>query len=195
MQEHLNKVQHWLRRWRIKANDPESVQVTFTLRRDSFPPVKLNDKQILQAESARYLGLHLDRRLNWKTYIWQKRKQLWPQLKKMYWLIGPNSKLSLENKVLLYKCVLKPVCSYGMQLWGTAARSNIKILERFQAKVLRILVSAPWFATNNIIRKDLKIEYVKGDIKNNSEKYIDRLSSHPNQLATTWSVKKQKHVG
>jgi len=38
--------------------------------------LKLDDK---------YLGLHLERRLNWKKHIFTRRKQLGLQLGKMYW--------------------------------------------------------------------------------------------------------------
>jgi hypothetical protein len=34
--------------------------------------------------------------------------------------------------LILYKAVLKPVSAYGIQLWGSASNSNLKILETFQ---------------------------------------------------------------
>jgi hypothetical protein len=62
----------------------------------------------------------------------------------MYWLLGRQSHLSTSNK-LLYKTILKPIWTYGIQLWGTASTSNIKILERFQSKTLSMIVDAPWY--------------------------------------------------
>jgi hypothetical protein len=62
----------------------------------------------------------------------------------MYWLLGCKSKLSTNNKLRIYKAILKPIWSYGIQLWGTTSNSNIEILERFQSKVLRLIVDAPW---------------------------------------------------
>jgi hypothetical protein len=50
----------------------------------------------------------------------------------MYWLLGRKSQLSLSNKLFLYKTILKPIWTYGIQLWGTASTSNIEILESFQ---------------------------------------------------------------
>jgi hypothetical protein len=38
----------------------------------------------------------------------------------MYWLIGRNYKLSLENKILLYKTIIKPIWTYGTEIWGCA---------------------------------------------------------------------------
>jgi len=46
----------------------------FTTRRETCPPVTLNGQRIPQAEDAKYLGLHLDRRLNWRKYITIKQE-------------------------------------------------------------------------------------------------------------------------
>jgi hypothetical protein len=61
----------------------------------------------------------------------------------MYFLLGHKSKLSINNKLLIYKVILKPIWTYGIQLWGTTSNSNIDMLERFQSKVLRLIVDAP----------------------------------------------------
>jgi len=57
--------------------------------------------------------------------------------KRMCWLIGRNSSLSVPNKRLLYKQILKPIWTYGIKLWGCTEQSNIDITQRFQNKVLR----------------------------------------------------------
>jgi len=103
--------------------------VTFTTRRKTCPLVILNGVSIPQAENARYLGLHLDRRLNWRRHISTKRKQLGTQLSKMYWMLGSKSQLSVESKLLLYKTILKPIWTYGVQLWHSQFkhRNNPKI--------------------------------------------------------------------
>jgi hypothetical protein len=63
LQTTLLAIQSWLRDWRIKANETNSVHVTFTTRRDTCPPVHINDLQIPQENHVKYLGLHLDCRL------------------------------------------------------------------------------------------------------------------------------------
>ena len=64
LQHHLNKLDLWLKKWRIKVNKSKSTHVTFTNRRATCPPVKLNSTQIPQADDVKYLGIHLDRRRN-----------------------------------------------------------------------------------------------------------------------------------
>jgi hypothetical protein len=76
----------------------------------------------------------------------------------------PKSKLSTSNKLIIYKAILKPIWTYGIQLWGTASTSNIEILERFQSKALRMIVGAPWYVPNTVIRRDLHTPTVKEEI-------------------------------
>jgi hypothetical protein len=78
----------------------------------------------------------------------------------MYWLLGRNSELSIYYKLILYKQVLRPVWSYGIQLWGCAGDSNIQVIQRFQNKMLKCTVQAPWYIRNNDLHRDLGIDTV-----------------------------------
>jgi hypothetical protein len=141
--------------------------------------------QIPQENHVKYLGLHLGRRLTWHTHIFAKRKQLGISLTKMYWLLGRKSKLSVSNKLLIYKAILKRIWTYGIQLWGTTSNSNIAILERFQSKVLLLIVNAPRYVLNSVIRKDLRIPSVKEEISRFHSHYAVRLRAHLNEVIAT----------
>jgi hypothetical protein len=75
--------------------------------------------------------MHLDKRLTWQKHMFTKRKHLDITLTKLYWLLGRRSKLNLSNKLLIYKVAIKPIWTYGIQLWGAASTTNIEILKRF----------------------------------------------------------------
>lgn len=183
LQNHLTRVEKWLKLWRIKANQSKSTHLTFTLRRQTCPPVKLYDEPIPQADEAKYLGIHLDRRLTWRKHIWTKRKQLDTKLRELYWLIGPNSKLTPTSKMVVYKTVIKPIWTYGIQLWGAASHSNIEILERFQHKAFRNMFGIPQYIPNRYIHMDLKTKTIKEEIVECSRRYQKRLSEHVNEYA------------
>ena len=183
LQNYLFKLQQWFKTWRIVVNENKSTQVTFTLRKETCPAVYLNNKVIPQSNKVKYLGIHLDRRLTWRDHIWSKRKQLNLKIRSMYWLLSKKSKLSTENKLLIYKSIIKPVWTYCIQLWGTASNSNIQIIERFQNKTLRNILNAPWFVPNELLRKDTNISTVVEEIKTYKERYKDRLKAHSNSLA------------
>jgi hypothetical protein len=92
------------------------------------------------------------------------------------------SKISINNKLIIYKTILKPIWAYGIQVWGTASTSNIEILERFEPKALYMITDAPWYVPNTVIRRDLQIPTVKHEISRYSYHYSKRLSVHPIEL-------------
>jgi hypothetical protein len=145
-------------------------------------PVHTNKIQLPQEENIKYFGLHLDRRLTWSKHIFTRQKQLGITLTKMYWLFGCKSKFSTSNKLLIYETILKPISTYGIQFWCMASTSNIEILERFQSKTLRMIVDAPWYMPNTVIRRDLHTPTVKEEIRCYSSQYCASLSTHPNSL-------------
>jgi hypothetical protein len=62
----------------------------------------------------------------------------------------------------------------GIQLWGTVSTSNIEILELSQLKALRMIMDAPRYVLNTIIRTDLQIPTVKEEIRRYSSQYSAR---------------------
>jgi hypothetical protein len=80
--------------------------------------------------------------------------------KELHWLLGRKSHLTVDNKLLLYKSIITPIQTYGIELWGCACKSNIAVIQRCQSKILRAIVDAPWYVTNDMIHKDLGIPTV-----------------------------------
>ena len=128
--------------------------------------------------------MYSDRGLTWTKHIKTKRKALDLKLRKMYWLVGRKSQLSLYKKLIIYKVIIKPVWTYGIQLWEAACNLKLDIIQRFQSKTLRLMLDAPWYVINPAILRDLEIEMVKKEIERYSEHYKERLKTHPNELAS-----------
>lgn len=184
LQEHLTDIEDWMSKWRIKANESKSVHITFTLHKRSCPVIKFKNTNLPQHDNVKYLGLHIDRRLTWKKHIETKRKHLQLKFAKLYWMMGRNSALTIDNKLLLYKAMLKPIWTYGIQLWGTTSASNRDIIQRMQSKILRCIANAPWYIRNKNIHSDLEIDTIDETIKAYSVRYKSRLKNHPNELAS-----------
>jgi hypothetical protein len=114
----------------------------------------------------------------WKKHVNKNRDELNMKFRKMYWLLERNSDLSKLKKIIIYKQILQPVWSYGIQLSRCASDSVIQVIQRFQSKVLKCIVQAPWYTRNSDLYRDLRIETVT-DI-------ITRLaSSHKKRLQIT----------
>lgn len=201
VQTHLGKIQSWLEKRRIKTNIRKGVHTTFTMRKGKCPPVTLNNEIVPERDDVKYLGLHLDRKLTWKKHLTTKRDELNLKHRKLNWIIGRRSKLSLYNKLLVYKIILKPVWTYGIELWGTASKSNREKIQRFQNKCLRAIANAGWYHRNYEIHDYLQVNSVEEEIKRRSASQLNRLYEHQNNLAlelidnsTTTRRLKRTHV-
>ena len=98
-------------------------------------------------------------------------------------MLGRKTRLSMDNKLLIYKVILKPIWTYGLQLWGSASDSNLNIIQRQQNRILKTIAKAPWYITNNEIHEHLGMRTIKEEIRSLAAKYKERLIHHPNELA------------
>lgn len=183
LQTAVNEIVHWATRWKIQLNAAKTVRVDFALRTHEYIPTTINNEPVKLAENTRYLGLHLDSKLNWRTHIQKKREQLKLRFRAMYWMLRAKSHLSLSNKRLLYVMILRPIWTYGIPLWGSAANSNIQIIQRLENIILRKITGAPWYITNYQLHQDLDLETVQQIASRATNKYVDRLHAHTNTEA------------
>jgi hypothetical protein len=119
----------------------------------------LNQIPIPVANTAKYLGLYLHRRLTWNSHTRLKRLDVNRRYKLI--LIDNRSSLSLDNTVLLYNTIFKPIWTYRLELWSSAKPSNISRIQTLQSKILRKICNAPFFVSNLTLHKDLKVPFVK----------------------------------
>jgi hypothetical protein len=135
-------------------------------------------KPLPQDDDVKYLGLHLDRRFSWHKHIFEKRRQLGITLTKMYWLLGRKSKLSTSKNFSYTKQqsnqsgLRNTILGYGFHFQHRHSRS----------KALCMIVDAPWYVQNTVIRRDHQISTDKEEIRRYSSQYSARLSAHPNDL-------------
>ncbi|KAI4476230.1 hypothetical protein M0804_013770 [Polistes exclamans] len=182
LQNQINSLEDWLYNRKIKVNCTKCKHITFTLRRGTVPKIQLYNTEVPQTSTVKYLGLHLDSKLTWKKHISAKIEQIRIKRRQMAWLTGKKSKLSIKNKLLIYKTIIKPIWTYGLPLWGIAAKSHITKLEAQQSITLRTIVNAPWYIHNEDIRKDLNIPTIE-EITKSTYRYKKRIDTHMNPLA------------
>ncbi|GFW24949.1 hypothetical protein TNCV_3846831 [Trichonephila clavipes] len=124
LQHYISLLELWLTDWKIKVNASKSACLMFTSR--PRLPVGLTPVQIFWP--TRPLGtcckvprVIFRRKINFcpphRTDS-QKAQAVHAVLKR---LISRRSKLAIRHKVLLYKSIIRPVMSYGSQIWDPPA--------------------------------------------------------------------------
>lgn len=184
LQKSVDSILEWTATWRLKLNENKSTHVNFTNKTINYIPIKISNNTVPYSNCAKYLGMTLDAKLKWKEHIKIKSIELKLKLQKLNWMIGRKSVLSVKNKLLIYNQVLKPIWTYGIQLWGCAPKTDIEIIQRFQNKILRIIVNAPWYVRNDDLHRDLGVKKVIETITISACKHLSRLQQHINPEAS-----------
>ncbi|GFX52835.1 RNA-directed DNA polymerase from mobile element jockey [Trichonephila clavipes] len=120
MQHFLVKLEKWLTDWRIAINVEKTQAIVFRKWGVIDPQTELTlfDDNIQWVPVVRYLGLYIDSRQTYKNHIDYLSDKFWGRIALAISLIGRSSPLSLENKVILYKQILRPTITYGSPIWG-----------------------------------------------------------------------------
>jgi hypothetical protein len=101
LQSAVNKFAMWTKGWRIQPDESKSIYIDFTNMKIRQQPIFIGGTKVPCANTAKYLGTTLHAKLRWKDHIKKKRDELNIKFKKMYWLHGHNSELSIHNKIIL----------------------------------------------------------------------------------------------
>ena len=113
-----------------------------------------------------------------------------------YPLLNRNGKLSMDNKLLLYKTVIRPGMLYASHVWRYAAPGHINRLQVHQNKILRTIVNAPWYVSNRRIHTDLKIPLVVEHIRSTATKLAANMADNSNQvIVSLWNYDPEEQLG
>lgn len=190
LQLYVNSLQEWFSDWRFSINVNKTAAIYFTKGSPSiFPPnILLFGTPLPWTNDTKYLGIYIDRKL---TFIKHKNhidRKFYAANNILRPLIGYNSKLSIKNKLLIYKTVVRPTLTYGCQIWGQAANVHINHIQILQNKILRQILNAPRRMPRYIMHKDLKIETIRQLIQSHSINFFNNVATHPNPLINIQNI-------
>ncbi|GBM60688.1 putative RNA-directed DNA polymerase from transposon X-element [Araneus ventricosus] len=143
LQKGLNNIEKWCTLWRVAINTDKTHAVMFRkgTSRKELKTLSFFDEDLTWDKEVKYLGLILDDKLTFRSHLKYNTEKFWAKVHLLIPLIGRRSPLTLENKLLLFKQVLRPIFTYVAQIWGLAAFSNRKKAQILQNKILRIIVN------------------------------------------------------
>lgn len=178
IQNHLDEIQKWAKKWKIVLNPTKSTAVIFTLRRPkNYNNLKLNGQNITWSPNIKYLGVILDKKLTWNPHISSKLQQGYQRLRILYPLINRQTSLSWKCSLLLYKQIIRPLILYAVPVWGKCAPTHINKIQVLQSKVLRVISNAPWFVRNDALHTDFQLPTIKNYIKEVSISFFSHLNN------------------
>ena len=177
------KIIKFFTKWKLKNNKEKTEAIIFTRRRPIINScINIENYEIKWSTQVKYLGITLDERLTYSAHINNIVNKCTGLLIMLYPLINRNSKLSVENKLLIYKSIIRPVISYGCPVWSNISESNFNKVQILQNKFLRLIGNYPRYTWINKMHVELKIEFIKSYIIKLTKNFFDQIEKSNNVI-------------
>lgn len=181
LQADITTLEGYYKKWRIKINAEKSTAVLFDPKRRIRTPeeVCLNGLNIPWKKEAKYLGVTLDKNLTYGKQVVNNIKKIKQLAGCLYPLLNQGSKMSLDNKVRIIKAIIMPSVTYAGEIWHTRSNKKDKLQTAVNV-ITRRAMGAPWYITNEQIRRETGMETLEEKISRQASNTMDRMIEHSN---------------
>jgi retron-type reverse transcriptase len=179
----VESLEAWFRRWRIDVNPDKSSAILFTRRRHRPDgEIVMFDRPIPWKTEARYLGITFDNHLRFNAQLEHAKIRAQMVLGQLNSLVNRRSKMSIQNKVTIYRTIVRPAMMYGSAVWGNVCNTQLHKLQVVQNKFLRAAFKAPWFVRNTQLHREAKLPTIREFLHDVARKFFENAAVHPNPL-------------
>ncbi|XP_036320510.1 uncharacterized protein LOC118735019 [Rhagoletis pomonella] len=146
MQDRLRLIERWTKEKGLGVN-PEKTDLVLFTRKYKIPSLQLpaiGNKILKLGESAKYLGVVLDKKLNWAQNIQERVKKATVALYSCKGAIGRSWGLSPSIMYWLYTVVVRPILLYGVLVWWPSLnrKSTTEALQKVQRTAMLCICGA-----------------------------------------------------
>lgn len=172
--------------WKIKLNAAKTQATFFTKRKcERMLPssmVIVDGAPTPWTNNIKYLGVYLDKSLTYKIHVEYAVERALKYIKILYSLINRKSKLSVYNKLLIYKTIFQSILLYACPIWGNCAACHKYKLQVIQNKCLKIMLNLPYSYPTSSIHKMVNVRMINDQIFKIRNNFIGKLHSSSNPL-------------
>ena len=147
LQNSIQKLENWTRAVGLRFSPTKSEVVHFWrdirggATRD-YPTLKLNNKEIPIKETTKFLGVTLDRALNFESHINSLKGETLRALNILRVVTGINYGADRKTLMRLYWAIGRSKLEYGSQVYSSASSSTLRKLDPVNNEALRICTGA-----------------------------------------------------
>ena len=174
----LNLLNKWFQANKLTINKEKTNYLYY--RNTENLNLNIENNHLEQRDSIKYLGLILDKDLNFKEHIDYIIKKI---RKKMPIIVRLKYKLDTLSKLKIYYAFVYSNIQYGCEIYGKSTHTHLNKLQSLQNKIIGFLFKKPNTKTNTYYRK-YKILKIKNIIKLNIIKtlYLYKQQKLPTKL-------------
>ena len=149
----LELIHQWIIENKLKLNIAKTTYILFQNRslNHQLPPLMLNGETIKNVTHTRFLGIHIDKNLNWNHQI----NDVYCKLSRICGILyRVRNYLTIDAMLSIYYTLCYPHLIYCVSVWASTWPSFIHKLKIAQNKILRCIFHLGKFdSTSNILRE------------------------------------------
>ena len=142
MQEAVNVLAAWAKRWNVSINKDKSSTTLFTLTKQQAGKIKLGDYPLKEDDEPTYLGVTFDKRQTWKPHLQEAETRARRKLALMRKLAGSTWGADERTLRTVYEGAVRPHLEYGSAAWSSASKSTLQSVDKVQNQALRLITGA-----------------------------------------------------
>ncbi|GFW83530.1 DUF1758 domain-containing protein [Trichonephila clavipes] len=155
MQESLNKISVWCKKWKLSTSPEKSSLINFSRKRSTIPPLlKICDKPIPEVKSLKILGIIFDSNITWKNHINYLRQKGFKYLNAIKALSSPKIGARSDYLLNIINATIRSIFDYGSQLFSFSSNSNRQKLEPIYNAALRLALGLPRNTPLDLLRAE-----------------------------------------
>ena len=145
----LISLNNWFKANKLSLNTNKSFFMTFhrsRIKPNVINRVVIDNHQLTQVNSAKYLGVIIDHKLNWIEHISYVKSKMSKGIGIMF---KARQFLTKKALLMLYHAYIYPYMTYCIEVWGCASQTQLNCLFLLQKKIIRIMSFSHYLAHTN----------------------------------------------
>ena len=145
----LISLNNWFKANKLSLNTKKSFFMIFhrsRIKPNDINTVVIDNHDLTQVKSAKYLGVIIDHKLNWIEHISYVKSKISKGIGIMY---KARQFLTKKALLMLYHAYIYPYMTYCIEVWGCASQTQLNCLFLLQKKIIRIMNFSHYLAHTN----------------------------------------------
>jgi hypothetical protein len=182
LQSSINDFQKWCAAWKLRLQPLKTELLHFSPhpRKKYKNPIRIvvDTVQIQPRDSARYLGITFDRKLDWRAHVQKIESKAAARIGLIRFLTRANPNTNNKTMLNIYKSLVRSLLTYGFPILLTAKEKVWERLQITQNKALRAALGIPSYTSTRYIHDITQIQEIKEHSIQLLRKAIARAQDH-----------------
>lgn len=148
---YLQLLANYFKKWKLQINAEKTKLINFNTKitKERESTIELNETEIQSSETVRYLGIELDRKLNFRSHINKTIAKATAASNFISNYIKKESPLPEKLKLQLYTAYVRPILTYASPVIISVCDQHLKKLQTIETKTLRKIKGLKAFEISN----------------------------------------------